>query len=172
MSNLDHFNKLKDHTSGLSESNFDHTHRQKAIFMKQFTWQLMCENFKKAFKINFLYLTRTLPRTSISSAHQHNFRAPVSHYIFPEEKTVSWSAHQRLTLDTGVTSLNTRVSFSSTACLSAHQLISRAHKSHTHTHKHTHKRTHTHSLKHRHFEHTNIYNKNLMVVKKDYRCHP
>ena len=44
---------LKDHTSGLSESNFDHTHRQKAIFMKQFTWQLMCENLKKAFKIKF-----------------------------------------------------------------------------------------------------------------------
>ena len=55
---------LKDHTSGLSESNFDHTHRQKAIFMKQFTWQLMCKNFKKTLKINFLYLTRTLPRTS------------------------------------------------------------------------------------------------------------
>ena len=38
---------IKDHTSGLSESNFDHTHRQKAIFMKQFTWQLMCKKFKK-----------------------------------------------------------------------------------------------------------------------------
>ena len=49
---------LKDHTSGLSESNFDHTHRKKAIFMKQFTWQLMCKNFKKTLKINFLYLTR------------------------------------------------------------------------------------------------------------------
>ena len=57
-------NSLKDHTSGLSESNFDHTHRQKAILMKQFTWQLMCKNFKKTLKINFLYLTRTLPRTS------------------------------------------------------------------------------------------------------------
>ena len=47
--------------------------------MKQFTWQLMCKNFKKTLKINFLYLTRTLPRTnhttsstSVFSAHQHN----------------------------------------------------------------------------------------------------
>ena len=32
--------------------------------MKQFTWQLMCKNIKKTLKINFLYLTRTLPRTS------------------------------------------------------------------------------------------------------------
>ena len=55
---------LKDHTSGLSESNFDHTHRKKAIFIKQFTWQLMCKNFKKTLKINFLYLTRTLPHTN------------------------------------------------------------------------------------------------------------
>ena len=39
---------LKDHTSGLSESNFANTHRKKAIIMKQFTWQLMCENFKKS----------------------------------------------------------------------------------------------------------------------------
>ena len=38
---------LKDHTSGLSELNFDHTHQKKAIFMKQFTWKLMCKNFKK-----------------------------------------------------------------------------------------------------------------------------
>ena len=47
--------------------------------MKQFTWQLMCKKFKKTLKINFLYLTCTLPRTnhttsstSVFSAHQHN----------------------------------------------------------------------------------------------------
>ena len=47
--------------------------------MKQFTWQLICKNFKKTLKINFLYLTRTLLRTnhttsstSVFSAHQHN----------------------------------------------------------------------------------------------------
>ena len=32
--------------------------------MKQFTWQLMCKKLKKTLKINFLYLTRTLPHTS------------------------------------------------------------------------------------------------------------
>ena len=98
--------------------------------------------------------------------HQCFFRAPVLHYIFPEEKclliraptidprhqcyfprhqgftfkqhqcflrapaslhftlkkNISWSAHQRLTLDTRVTSLDTNVSLSSsTSVFSAHQ---------------------------------------------------
>ena len=70
-------NNLKDHTSGLSESNFDHTHLKKAIFIKQFTWQLMCKNLKNTLKINFLYLTRTSDR--LHMFFTHIFRASPQH---------------------------------------------------------------------------------------------
>ena len=63
----------------------------------------------------FLRTPAQFPRTSVT-------------LYFPWRKT-SWSVHHPLTLDTSVISLNTRVSFSSTACLSAHQLITHALKS-------------------------------------------
>ena len=58
--------------------------------MKQFTWQIMCKNFKKTLKINSLYLTRTPPCTSdkLHMFFTHVFRA------FPQHSAVIRSSPQ------------------------------------------------------------------------------